>query len=202
VDFHIQLIDNADYPERRDQSREAHWQYFDDHVDHFIARGATRSDDLETFRSSVLFVSFPDWPAVREFIGNEPNNLNGVYKHVNVCRWGNPLGKLQRDFSRRDGDIYWYIRGVSKPGMNDRRNELVDSHVAYFNPYDDGNFIVRGGMQDDEGETWRGSANLIKLPSRAAVEDFLAEEPFYVNGLYESVLVERYTFGGRPGQRT
>lgn len=202
MDFHIQLIDDADYPERRDKSRDAHWQYFDDHVDHFIARGATRSDDNVAFYSSVLFVSFPDWDAVREFVGNEPHNLNGVYKEVNVCRWGNPLGKLQRDFSRQDSDTYWYIRGVSKPGMNDRRNQLVDAHVAYFKPYDDGNFIVRGGMRDDAGETWQGSANLIKLPSRAAVEDFLSQEPFYVNGLYESVLVQRYIFGGRPGQRT
>ena len=55
-------------------------------------------------------------------------------------------------------------------------------------------------MRDATGEFWEGSANLIALPSRADVEAFLADEPFYSNGLYDEVLVERYKFGGRPGQ--
>ena len=202
MDFHIQLIDDHRYPERRQRSRDDHWRYFDDHADHFVARGATLSDDDEKFLSSVLFVGFPDWEAVRHFIDNEPNNLNGVYKEVNITRWGNPLGKLQRDFVREDGDVFWYIRGTGKPGMNDRRNELLSAHNDYFAPYDENDFIVRGAMLDEAGETWRGSANLIKLPDRAAVMAFLEDEPFYRNGLYESVLVERYNFGGRPGQRT
>ena len=36
--------------------------------------------------------------------------------------------------------------------------------------------------------------------TEADVEAFLRDEPFYRNGLYERVVVERYRFGGRPGQ--
>jgi hypothetical protein len=46
----------------------------------------------------------------------------------------------------------------------------------------------------------QGGDNPIALPARAAVEDFLSREPFYTNGLYDHVLVERYMMGGRPGQ--
>ncbi|MDA0787742.1 MAG: YciI family protein, partial [Proteobacteria bacterium] len=77
---------------------------------------------------------------------------------------------------------------------------LLDAHLAYFKPYDEDRFIARGAVLSDDGTLWDGSANLIALPSRADVEAFLSEEPFYSNGLYENVLVERYKFGGRPGQ--
>ena len=57
-------------------------------------------------------------------------------------------------------------------------------------------------MPDEAGETWRGGANSIELPDRAAVMAFLEDEPFYRNGLYESVPAERCNFGGRSGRRT
>ena len=198
--FHVQLVDDQDHPERRPANVEAHWDYFDEHRDHFVARGATLTDDFERYLSSVLFLEFDGWDAVRRFVDNEPMNRNGVYREVVIRRWSNALGRKQRDFPRREDQLYWYIRGFGKPGTNDRRNELLDAHRAYFAPYDAEQFIVRGGVLDDNGELWEGSANLIALPSRAAVDAFLAEEPFYTNGLYERVLVERYKFGGRPGQ--
>lgn len=59
---------------------------------------------------------------------------------------------------------------------------------------------MRGGVLDDDGALWEGSASRIALPTRADVEAFLSEEPFYADGLYERALVERYKFGGRAGQ--
>ncbi len=198
--FHVQLIDDPAHPERRAQHRDAHWEYFDAHKDHFVARGATRTDDLETYLSSVIFVEFDGWDEVRRFIDEEPLNSNGVYKEVRICLWHKALGRNQRDFPREDDQSYWYIRGFGRPDANDRRNELLDAHRAYFAPYDGPNFITRGAVLDDTGEKWIGSANLIALPDRAAVDAFMAEEPFYKDGLYDHVLIERYKFGGRAGQ--
>jgi uncharacterized protein YciI len=198
--FHIQLIDNPATPERRAQSREAHWDYFDAHADHFVARGATTTDDGERTLSSVLYVEFDDLEAVRHFVNNEPHNLNGVFGEVRIWRWHHALDRTQREFPRKEGQVCWYIRGFGKQEANDRRNELADAHRAYFADYDAENFIVRGGVRDQTGELWEGSANLIALPSRGHVDAFLAKEPFYSNGLYDKVLVERYKFGGRPGQ--
>jgi uncharacterized protein YciI len=198
--FHIQLIDDPATPERRAVSREAHWAYFDEHRNHFIARGATTSDDQSRTLSSVLFVEFDGWDEARHFVENEPHNRNGVFGEVRINRWSHALGRTQREFPRTEEQVCWYIRGFSNPGRNDRRNELVDAHRAYFASYDAEHFIARGGVLDDAGTLWQGSANLIALPSRAAVEAFLSEEPFYTNRLYDEVLVERYKFGGRPGQ--
>ena len=198
--FHVQLIDDPDHPERRAVSREDHWAYFDQHRDHFAARGATTTDDGERTLSSVLFVEFDGWEEVRQFVDNEPYNRNNVYHDIRIRRWHNALGRTQRDFPRREGQVCWYIRGFGRPGANDRRNELLDAHRAYFADYDDEHFIVRGAVVSDDDELWNGSANLIALPSRADVDEFLSTEPFYVNRLFDEVLVERYKFGGRPGQ--
>ena len=198
--FHVQLIDDPATPEKRAVSREAHRAYFDENRDHFIARGATISDDAERTLSCVLFVEFDGWDEVRSFIDNEPHNCNGVFRDIRINRWHNALGRTQRDFPRKEGQICWYIRGFGAPGANDRRNELLGAHRAYFAPYDDEQFIIRVAILSDDGARWEGSGNLIALPTRADVEAFLAEEPFYSSGLYDHVLVERYKFGGRPGQ--
>ena len=199
--FHDRLRDHE--PSKRNaELREAHWKYFEDHAEHFIARGATFDDAGKVFKSSVIFIDFPDRKAADQFVANEPLNKAGVFQSVEIVSWSNPLGRRQRDFVRTDGQMCWYIRGYGKPGMNDRRNELFAQHQAYFKPYDAENFIVRGGALADDGTTWIGSANLIALADRESIGDFVTNEPFYKNGLFERIVVERYNFGGRPGQVT
>ena len=154
--FHIQLIDNPATPEKRTQSRPDHWQYFDDHADNFIARGATYSDDMETFSSSVLFVKFDEWEAVRAFIEKEPHNRNGVYKDVIIRRWNKGIERTQAEFPRKDGQVAWYFRGFAKPHMHAERRRLLADHIAYFAPYDGTEFITRGGVFNDTGDQWQG----------------------------------------------
>lgn len=150
--------------------------------------------------SSVLFVEFDEWDAVQDFIDNEPHNRNGVYSAVYIRRWHKALKRLQRDFPRVEGQMCWYIRGYGKAGMNEIRENLLESHRTYFKPYDKDNFVTRGPILSDDGNEWQGSANLICLPHREAVKDFLGHEPYYLSGLYDRVVIERYKFGGRPGQ--
>lgn len=198
--FHVRLVDGPEGALKRRHFVDAHWQYFDDHRDHFVARGATVTDDLATTLSSVIFVEFGSWDDVRRFVANEPLNRNGAYQDVVITRWSTGLTRRQRDFPRRDGQVAWYIRGFGRPGAHARRQELLQAHRQYFAPYDVDRFIARGPVLDDAGETWQGSANLICLPTRQDVDAFMAAEPYHKDGLYERVLIERYRFGGRPGQ--
>jgi len=197
--FHVRLVDGPEGAVKRRHFVEAHWRYFDDHRDHFVARGATVTDDNSVVLASVIFVEFDSWDDVRRFVANEPLNRNGAFKDVVITRWATGLTRRQRDFARRD-QVAWYIRGYGKPGVHEQRQELLQAHRDYFAPYDRDRFIARGPVLDDEGLTWRGSANLICLPTRQDVDAFVAAEPYSTNGLYESVLIERYRFGGRPGQ--
>ena len=200
MQFHVQLIDDPAQSEKRKTHIEAHWSYFDDHRDNFIARGATATDDLARTISSVIFVEFETWDAVRSFLDNEPFNRAGLYGDIHVRRWSNALKRRQTDFPRQDGQVYWYVRGYGRRGSNVRREEIVEEQRKFLAPYDDSVIVQRGPVLDDDGKEWQGSANLICMPSRDELAAFMAEWPYCRNDLYESVLIERYRFGGRPGQ--
>ena len=200
MQFHVRLIDDPTSADARVANRPAHWAYFDDHRDHFIARGATTTDDFSRTLSSVIFVEFDSWEAVREFLANEPLNRAGVYQEVIVRRWRSGLKRRQRDFPRRDGAVYWYVRGYGKPDAHTHREEIVEAQRAHLAPFDDEVIIARGPILDDDGQHWQGSANLIAMPDRAALEAFMADWPYCRAGLYESVEIERFRMGGRPGQ--
>ena len=128
--FHIQLIDDLSRPEKRQESRPDHWQYFDRHKNNFVARGATTNDAGDQFLSSVLFVEFDNWDGVQKFIDEEPHNKNGVYSAVFIRRWHKALDRLQIEFPRTEGQVSWYIRGYGKAGMHEKRQELLDAHRA------------------------------------------------------------------------
>lgn len=198
--FHVQLIDDPGASGKRGEFRDDHWSYFDDHDKHFIARGATTTDDRTQILSSVSWVEFDSWEDVREFVAAEPLNRNGVYRETIIHRWRNGLGRRQHDFPRRDGQVCWYVRGYGKTGSHVRREEIVAAQREYLAPYDETVIVARGPILDDAGKDWQGSANLVCMPSRAELEAFLADWPYCRNGLYERVLIERYRFGGRPGQ--
>jgi uncharacterized protein YciI len=196
--FHVRLTDYP-VPRRTPALRDEHWQYLDDHADRIIARGSTQADDRSKILSSLFFLDFPDRASVESFVANEPNNKAGVYMNVEIFGWGNPLGRRMRDFPRKEGQVFWYVRGYARPGAHERRKALFAEHQAYFKPYDAEYFIVRGGVLSEDGN-WSGSANLLAMPDRASIDRFVAEEPFCRNGLFERLVVERFNPGGRPGQ--
>ncbi len=198
--FHVQLIDDPEAAGKRDEFREAHWSYFDDHERHFIARGATTTDDQTRILSSVIWVEFDSWDEIRAFIAAEPLNRNGVYRETIIRRWRNGLGRRQRDFPRRDGQVCWYVRGYGATGSHTRREEIVAAQREYLAPFDQTIIVARGPIVDDDDKDWHGSANLVCMPSRAELEEFLAEWQYCQNVLYERITIERYRFGGRPGQ--
>lgn len=201
MQFHVRLIDDPAASETRFAGREAHWSYLDEHADHFIGRGPTFLEK-DCFLSTVFFLDFADWDAVNSFISNEPHNRNGVYRDIKIWRWKDECGRRQRDFPRTENQTTWYLRGFAKPGTHDKWKTLNAAHDEYLKPYDAANIVVMGSIFDDPGETWQGTAAILSLPDRGAVDAFLQKEPFYANGLYEDFLIQHFKFGGRPGQVT
>jgi len=57
--------------------------------------------------------------------------------------------------------------------------------------------ILRGPLLTDDGNAWVGSALLLQLRDHAAVEAMLASEPYAQAGLYSSVEIHDWEFGGR-----
>jgi uncharacterized protein YciI len=180
---------------------EAHWSFMDGYADGMIARGPTSAPD-GTWSGSMHMVDLPDAEAARVFAFEEPNYRAGVYGEVLVRRWRNGLGRTMWDFDGVRGGRRFLIIGHGRPGVTAVRDGLLEEHNRYFadNGYQE-RFVARGPLSSDDGSEWIGSAMAIELPDRAAVEAMLAAEPYTRAGLYASVEIHDWEFGGRPEQR-
>ena len=183
----------------RDRTTEAHWSFMDGYADGMIARGPTTTPDGNTVTGSMHIVDLPDAEAARVFAFEEPYYEAGVFGDVLIRRWRNGLGGTMWDF---DGDEVnnrrFLIIGHGKPGMTARRDALLAEHRRYFEEHGYlPHLIARGPLLSDDGEEWRGSVILAEFPDRAAVDAMLADEPYVRAGLYATIEVHDWHFGGR-----
>jgi uncharacterized protein len=202
VEYFIYCRDKPGTGTLRDELAEAHWSFMDRYADAMIARGPTLTPDRTTATGSMHMVDLPDAEAARVFAFDEPYYQAGVYGEVLVRRWRNALGGRMWDF---EGDAVsnrrFLIIGHGKPDMRAARDALFDQHRRYFidRGYRD-RFIERGPLLSDDGTEWVGSAMLVELRDRAAVDAMLADEPYVRAGLYATVEIHDWQFGGRPPQ--
>jgi uncharacterized protein len=200
VEFFVYGRDRPGTGALRSELAEAHWSFMDGYASAMIARGPTLTADRTAATGSMHMVDLPDAAAARVFAFEEPYQRAGVFADVLVRRWRNALGGTMWDF---DGDAAanrrFLILGHGKPGMGATRERLLAEHRRYFAEagYRDC-FIERGPLLDDDGTEWVGSAMLVELPDRAAVEAMLADEPYAKAGMYATVEVHDWQFGGRP----
>ena len=85
--------------------------------------------------------------------------------------------------------MFFHIRLYDFP-VSRRTAELRNQHRAYLGGFA-GNLIGRGAVQSEDGSTPRGSIFFGDWADRAAVEKFMAEEPFNRNGVYMSAEIVR-----------
>jgi len=182
----------------RKQIVEAHWSFMDAYARAFVARGPTLTEEgAQT--GSMHIVDLPDAEAVRVFAYEEPNYKAGVYSDVFVSRWRNELGRTMWEFKGDpEHNKRFLVIGHGKPGMSDARNRLQEARRRYFidNDYEKC-FIAHGPLLSDDGTQWTGSAMMIELHDRAAVEAMLADDPYVRAGLYDSIEIHNWRFGGR-----
>jgi uncharacterized protein len=80
---------------------------------------------------------------------------------------------------------------------SDRQAQEAAQRRWFDQPAHRDRFILRGPLLADDGAGWVGSALLVQLPDRAAVEAMLAGAPYVQAGLYASVEIHDWQFGGR-----
>lgn len=164
---------------------EAHWSYMDRYEAELIARGPTFGEDGETPTGSVHFVALPDPAAARAFAFDEPNHQTGVYRDVLLRRWRNLLGRTMWEFpGGRDGGNRYLVLGLGTgpmpPGVDlVAPAALRDELIAY------------GPLLSDDGNTWLGTAALVRAPGPDAARAVLTSDG------YELIEVHEWEFGGR-----
>jgi len=164
----------------RDELLEAHWSYMDGFAAEMIARGPTLADDMDTATGSVHILDLPDVAAARAFVFDEPNYQAGVYRDVLLRRWRNTLGRTMWEIpGGRTGGNRYLVIGLGEGAAADLDVPELDGLIAY------------GPLLADDGETWLGTAALLRAPDADAARAVLTQER------YADIEVHNWQFGGR-----
>lgn len=199
MEFFVYCRDAPGSGPLRERHLEAHWSFMDGYAAGMVARGPTLADDGATPTGSMHIVDLADAEAARRFAYEEPNYAAGVYREVMIRRWQNALVRTMWEFEGGpEGGSRYLVVGHGRPGTNRPHEELREAHGRFVDEQDRARrLIVCGPLLSDDGTEWAGSVLAVELPSRAAVEAMLADEPYARAGLYERVEIHRWEFGGR-----
>ncbi|WP_164387068.1 YciI family protein [Streptomyces sp. OM5714] len=161
---------------------EEHWSYMDRYAKEMIARGPTLASDGDTPTGSVHILDLPDPAAARAFAFDEPGYQAGAYRDVLLRRWSNTLGRTMWDFpGGRTGGNRYLVLGLGT-------GQAADLTV----PPDRNELIAYGPLLSDNGDTWLGTAALLRAPDPDAARDILTPDR------YADIEVHNWQFGGRP----
>jgi uncharacterized protein YciI len=158
-----------------------------------IGYGHFVSDDGRDTLGTTFFMQLDDRAAADTFVADEPMNRTGVYQRVEIHRWSNSFGKPATDYRRKG--LQQFLCAGPKTNTPEFYRENLHAHESYFASYGD-RFIFRGPIRSADGADNIGTALLLELPDRAAVEKFWNNEPFARNGGYQrDARITRWVFG-------
>ncbi|MGW1846849.1 YciI family protein [Streptomyces sp. NPDC001966] len=165
----------------REELLEKHWSYMDRYAKELIARGPTFTNDGETLTGSVHIIDLPDSAAARAFAFDEPNYQAGAYRDVLLRRWRNTLGRTMWDFpgGRSSGSQYLVLGLGEGPAADLTPPPDQDELIAY------------GPLLADDGDTWLGTAALVRALDPDAARTVLTPDR------YADIEVHAWEFGGR-----
>lgn len=84
--------------------------------------------------------------------------------------------------------MQFIIKAYDGEGMLDKRMEVRPRHLegmAKLGPQ----VICAGGLLDEQGKM-KGSALVMEFPDRAALDEYLASEPYVVEGVWQRIEVD------------
>ena len=84
--------------------------------------------------------------------------------------------------------MQFMIKAYDGPNKLEKRMEVRPRHLEGMNKLGD-HIICAGGLLDEEGRM-KGSALVVEFPDRAALDDYLASEPYVVEGVWQKIEVE------------
>ena len=84
--------------------------------------------------------------------------------------------------------MQFLIKAYDREGMLDKRMEVRPRRLEGMKALGR-QIICAGGLLDDEGRM-KGSALVMEFPDRAALEEYIKNEPYVVEGVWQKIEVE------------
>ena len=84
--------------------------------------------------------------------------------------------------------MQFLVRAYDGPNMLEKRMAVRPRHLEGMKTLGK-QIIAAGGLLDEDGKM-KGSALIMEFPDRAALDDYLAGEPYVVEGVWQKIVVE------------
>ena len=84
--------------------------------------------------------------------------------------------------------MQFIIKAYDGPNMLDKRMEVRPRHLEGMAKLGK-QIICAGGLLDEQGKM-KGSALVMEFPDRAALDEYLAGEPYVIEGVWQKIEVE------------
>ena len=84
--------------------------------------------------------------------------------------------------------MQFMIKAFDGPDMLEKRLAVRPRHLEGMKALGK-QIIAAGGLLDEDGKM-KGSALIMEFPDRAALDDYLAGEPYVVEGVWQKIVVE------------
>ena len=84
--------------------------------------------------------------------------------------------------------MQFLVKAYDGPNMLEKRMEVRPRHLEGMKKLGR-QIIVAGGLLDEEGKL-KGSALVMEFPDRAALDEYLAGEPYVQEGVWQKIEVE------------
>ena len=85
--------------------------------------------------------------------------------------------------------MQFMIKAFDGENMLEKRMEVRPRHLEGMKKLGK-QIICAGGLIDEEGKM-KGSALVLEFPDRAALDEYLKNEPYVVEGVWQKIEVER-----------
>jgi uncharacterized protein YciI len=95
---------------------------------------------------------------------------------------------------------FFVFHGIDKPGMEETRLRVRPAHQARLraNPEPGCTAVAGGPLTDDAGEHMVGSLLVFQADDRAAVERFMAGDPYMIEGIFARTEIIAWRWGLNP----
>lgn len=93
--------------------------------------------------------------------------------------------------------LYFTVYCLDAPNAAKRRDATTHAHRQYMKAYHDKVFMG-GPLMSDDGQTRIGSIMTLAMDTRNEVDTFMAQEPYHLAGVFETVLIRRMACFVRP----
>jgi uncharacterized protein YciI len=96
--------------------------------------------------------------------------------------------------AHRDPAMLFVVHAIDKKDILPTRAKFYRAHRIHLDESDkhDVDVVTAGTLVADDNETPVGSVFVIDARNRAAAETFTRSDPYYVNGVWETVQIHSY----------